>query len=36
MTGRDLMEGGLPVTIKDRPGAVIIVYKRAGQPKAGG
>jgi alpha-galactosidase len=36
MTGRELMEGGLPVTIKGRPGAVVIAYKRAGQPKAGG
>jgi alpha-galactosidase len=28
MTGRDLATGGLPVTIKARPGAAVIVYKR--------
>ncbi len=33
MTGCELMKGGLPVTIKVRPGAVIITYKRVGQPK---
>jgi alpha-galactosidase len=28
MTGKQLMEGGLSVAIKDRPGAVVIVYKK--------
>jgi alpha-galactosidase len=28
MTGRELREQGLPVTIKDRPGAALITYKR--------
>ena len=28
MTGRQLMETGLPVAIKDRPGVVVLVYKR--------
>jgi len=29
MTGRELVEPGLPVVINDRPGAVIITYSRA-------
>ena len=28
MTGRELREQGLPVTIKDRPGAAVITYKK--------
>ena len=28
MPGRDLLEKGLPVTIADRPGAVVMAYKR--------
>jgi alpha-galactosidase len=28
MRGRDLMEAGLPVTVADRPGAVIYTYER--------
>ena len=28
MTGRELMERGLPVVIKDQPGAVVIVYQK--------
>ncbi|MBN2476980.1 MAG: NPCBM/NEW2 domain-containing protein [Pirellulales bacterium] len=28
-TGRELMEDGLPVSIEDRPGAVVITYQRA-------
>lgn len=28
MTGRELMDGGLPVAIKDQPGAAIITYKK--------
>jgi hypothetical protein len=28
MTGRELMDGGLPVVVKDRPGAAIVVYKK--------
>jgi hypothetical protein len=27
-TGADLMEKGLPVTIKDTPGAALITYRR--------
>lgn len=27
-TGKQLMESGLPIAIKDRPGAVVIVYKK--------
>ncbi len=27
-TGKDLMNHGLPITIKDKPGAAIILYKR--------
>ena len=30
VTGRELMEKGLQVIIKDQPGAVIIVYKKVG------
>lgn len=30
MTGRELMEQGLPVTISERPGAAIITYKKKG------
>jgi alpha-galactosidase len=30
MTGRELMEKGLTVTLKDRPAAVVIVYRRLG------
>jgi hypothetical protein len=29
MTGRELMETGLLVALKDQPGAAVIVYKRA-------
>lgn len=28
MTGRELLETGLPISIPDRPGAVIIVYAK--------
>jgi hypothetical protein len=28
MTGKELMESGLPITIKDRPGAAVIVYRK--------
>lgn len=28
MSGRELMENGLPIAIKDRPGAVVIAYKK--------
>lgn len=28
MTGRELLDTGLPVTIKDQPGAIIITYKK--------
>jgi len=28
-TGRELMDDGLPVSIKDQPGAVVITYRRA-------
>jgi alpha-galactosidase len=32
-TGRDLMEKGLTVEIKDKPGAAVIIYQRkAGNP----
>ena len=30
VSGRDLMEKGLTVEIKDKPGAVVIVYRRIG------
>jgi alpha-galactosidase len=30
MTGRDLMEDGLLITIPERPGAALLTYKRAG------
>ena len=29
LTGRDLMETGLLVTIADQPGSVVMAYKRA-------
>jgi alpha-galactosidase len=29
MTGRELMESGLPITIQQQPGAALITYKRA-------
>jgi alpha-galactosidase len=28
MTGKELMEKGLPITITDQPGAVVSVYKK--------
>lgn len=28
MTGRELVESGLPIVSKDQPGAVIVIYKR--------
>ena len=28
MTGRELMEGGLPVALKNAPQAAVIVYQR--------
>ncbi len=28
MTGRELLESGLPVAIMDQPGAVVITYKK--------
>ena len=28
MTGRELMEKGLPITITDQPGAVVITYRK--------
>jgi hypothetical protein len=28
MTGRGLLENGLPIAIKERPGAVVITYKK--------
>lgn len=28
MTGRELLETGLPISIPDRPGAVIIIYAK--------
>lgn len=27
-TGRELLETGLPVSIKDRPGALIVTYRK--------
>jgi len=32
MTGRDLMQQGLTVEIKSRPGAAVIIYRKAKQP----
>ena len=33
MTGRELLDGGLPVVIKEKPGAAIITYqKKPGLP----
>jgi hypothetical protein len=28
MTGRELMDQGIPVNISDRPGAAIVTYKK--------
>lgn len=28
LTGRELMESGLPLVIKNRPGAVIVTYRK--------
>jgi hypothetical protein len=28
VSGKDLMEKGLPVEIQDKPGAAVIVYKK--------
>jgi alpha-galactosidase len=33
MTGRELMDGGLPVSLKQEPEAAIIVYKRGESPR---
>ena len=30
VTGKELMESGLPITIKDKPGAALFVYRKAG------
>ena len=29
MTGKELADEGLPVTIADRPGAIVVTYRRA-------
>ena len=31
ITGRQLMEGGLPIVLKDRPSAVVITYDKVGE-----
>jgi len=28
MSGRELLESGLPIAVKNRPGAVIVTYKK--------
>ena len=28
MTGRELLDKGLPIAVKNRPGAVIVIYKK--------
>jgi hypothetical protein len=33
VTGRELLEQGLPVTLKVRPSAVLISYRRMGGAK---
>ena len=30
MTGRELLEKGLPITVKNQPGAAIVTYKKRG------
>jgi alpha-galactosidase len=31
MSGRELLEKGLPIAVKNRPGAVIVIYKKKPQ-----
>jgi hypothetical protein len=30
LSGKELMEQGLPVTVKDKPGAALFIYRKAG------
>ena len=30
LTGKELMEAGLPVALKDKPAAALFIYRKAG------